>query len=480
VSSINDLRPHFPDPVQCAMGAIELRVNGRVVRIDDPPPQRTLLDELRDRGLTGAKEGCAEGECGACTVLMVRPAAPGGDATASEYRAINSCLMFLPMAAGQEIVTVEGLAQDGRQVAAQTAMAAAGGSQCGYCTPGFVMSLVAEHYRPSRTGPVDPHALGGNLCRCTGYRPIRDAALSLGDAPDDALRARLTRTAPRIDGLRIDAFTRPTSVDACVRALTDHPDAALVAGGTDLGVESNLKRRRWPHIVSLEAIDELRGLTTDERAIDIGAAVPLTDIGRQWTGRPAAFDEWLTLFASPPIRNRATLGGNLATASPIGDGAPLLLALDAEVEIAGPAGRRTVPLADFFTAYRRTALAAGELLVRIRIPLPLPQAIRFYKVSKRRLDDISTVAAAIAIDRDRSGLVTRARLAFGGVAATPLRVRAAEDQILGRPWDDAAAGRVRDIIVRTLSPVSDHRGSKAYRLDVSASLVDRFAWECTA
>jgi xanthine dehydrogenase small subunit len=318
------------------------------------------------------------------------------------------------------------------------------------------------------------------LCRCTGYRPIRDAALSLGDAPDDGLRARLTGPAPRIDGLSLDGFTRPTSVDACVQALADHPAAVLVAGGTDLGVESNLKHKRWPHIVSLEAIYELRTVQADEHHLHIGAAVPLTDIGRQWTGRPAAFDEWLTLFASPPIRNRATLGGNLATASPIGDGAPLLLALDAALEIAGPAGRRDVPLADFFTAYRRTALAPGEMIVRVRIPLPLPQAIRFYKVSKRRLDDISTVAAAMAVDRDSSGLVNRARLAFGGVAATPLRVPGAEAEMLGRPWDDAAAARVRDVIVRTLSPMSDHRGSKAYRLDVSASLVDRFAWECTA
>jgi xanthine dehydrogenase small subunit len=462
------------------MGAIDLLVNGRAVRIDNPPAQRTLLDELRDRGLTGAKEGCAEGECGACTVVMVRPSPRAGDTTASEYRAVNSCLLFLPMAAGQEIVTVEGLAQHGRQVPAQTAMAAAGGSQCGYCTPGFVMSLVAEHYRPSRAGPIDPHALGGNLCRCTGYRPIRDAALSLGDPPDDSLRARLTLPAPRIDGLTIDGFTRPTSVDACVRALVDHPEAALVAGGTDLGVESNLKRRRWPHLVSLEAIDELRTIQVDEHRLDIGAGVALTDIARQWPGRPAAFDEWLTLFASPPIRNRATLGGNLATASPIGDGAPLLLALDAEVEIAGPAGRRRVPLSGFFTAYRRTVLAPGELIVRIGIPLPLPAVIRFYKVSKRRLDDISTVAAAMAVDRDSSGLVTRARLAFGGVAATPLRLPAAEAEMLGRPWNEAAAARVRDVIARTLSPMSDHRGSAAYRLDVSASLVDRFAWECTA
>jgi xanthine dehydrogenase small subunit len=250
-----------------------------------------------------------------------------------------------------------------------------------------------------------------------------------------------------------------------------------VAGGSDLGVEANLKGRRWAHLVAVEAIAELRAFSTGADEIRIGAALPLTEIGRQWHDAPDVVREWLTLFASPPIRNRATLGGNLATASPIGDAAPLLAALDASVEIASPSGRRMVPVASFFTSYRRTALAAGEMLTAIRIPTPLPDFIRFYKVSKRRLDDISTVAAAIAVDCDRAGRVTRAALAYGGVAATPIRLTEAERALAGEVWNAGATERVERIIERTLTPMSDHRGSKAYRLEVAKSLVRKFWWE---
>jgi xanthine dehydrogenase small subunit len=465
---------------------IEFTLNGRPVSIAAPAPQWTLLDELRERGLTGAKEGCAEGECGACTVVVV--AGRTGDAAAgSEYRAINSCLMFLPMAAHQEIHTIESLAVDGRLAEAQQAMAAAGGSQCGYCTPGFVMSLFAEQYRPGRTGPCDVHALAGNLCRCTGYRPIRDAALTLGPPPDDRFRDRMTRPAPELGSFSIDGFSRPSTVDECVAALVRDPAAVLVAGATDLGVEANLKARRWPHLISLEGIAELRDVTAGPLhgsrpayAVRIGAAASLTDIGRRWRERPAAVDEWLTLFASLPIRNRATLGGNLATASPIGDAAPLLLALDATLDIAGPQGRRRMPLASFFIGYRRTALGPGELLVSIEIPAPLPQFLRFYKIAKRRFDDISTVAAAMAVDCDATGRVRRARFAFGGVAATPVRLTEAERAVTGELWNGDAVTRVQGIIDRTLSPMSDHRGSKEYRLQVSHSLVEKFWWERTA
>lgn len=455
--------------------SIEFLLNGRNVRIESPPPHRMLLDELRERGLTGAKEGCAEGECGACTVVLVGTAGVG-----SEYRAINSCLMFLPAAADHEIHTVESLAAGGRLAEAQEAMAAAGGSQCGYCTPGFVMSLFAEHYRPDRTGPCDPHALAGNLCRCTGYRPIRDAALSLGSPPDDPFRARLARPAPALGTVGIDGFSRPATVQECLAILARDPTATLVAGATDLGVESNLKGRRWPHLVSVERIGEMLDVTETENGMRIGAAVPLAEIGRRWRAAPAALGNWLTLFASPPIRNRATLGGNLATASPIGDAAPLLLALDATVHIAGPAGRRDLPLSSFFTAYRRTALQTGELIVSVEVPTPLPGILRFYKASKRRLDDISTVAAAMAVTLDPSGRVARARFAFGGVAATPVRLIEAENAVTGQSWNHGAVARAQRVIEQTLTPMSDHRGSKEYRLQVSSSLIEQFWWERTA
>jgi xanthine dehydrogenase small subunit len=214
--------------------------------------------------------------------------------------------------------------------------------------------------------------------------------------------------------------------------------------------------------------------------VRIGAALPLADIGRRWTTAPPVLRKWLSLFASPPIRNRATLGGNLATASPIGDAAPLLLALDAIVDVAGPGGRRSVPIASFFTGYRRTALQPGELLTAVAIPKPLPKTIRFYKIAKRRLDDISTVAAAMAVEDTAGPRVRRARFAFGGVAATPVRVTEAEDAVTGHAWNEAAVARVQEIIGRTLTPLSDHRGSREYRLSVSQSLVQKFWWEARA
>jgi xanthine dehydrogenase small subunit len=447
----------------------EFILNGRQVSVEDEC-QGTLLDFLRGRGLTGAKEGCAEGECGACAVALVAEHGAG----ASTYRAVNSCLMPLALAAHHEIYTVESLAEGGRLAPVQQVMAEAGGSQCGYCTPGFVMSLMTEQYRPGRSGPCDPLAMAGNLCRCTGYRPIRDAALALGPAPPGALRDRLDQPAPRIGAVSSPGFSRPSTVDDWVAALAEHPAATLIAGGTDLGVEWNLHHLRWTHLISLEAIDELRAFSETNDSVMLGAALPLSDIGRLWTNAPSVVHEWLTLFASPLIRNRATLGGNLATASPIGDAAPLLLALDAIVHAAGPEGRRTIPLSSFFVGYRKTALRPGEILTTVEIPKPLPAFVRFYKVAKRRLDDISTVAAAMALDWDNGGTIRRARFAFGGVAATPLQLVEAEAAVVGTPWNEAAVERVQQIIGRTLTPMSDHRGSKEYRLEVSKSLVGKF------
>ena len=454
----------------------EFLLNSRPVSLQGTETHATLLDFIRERGLTGAREGCAEGECGACTVVLVADRDCG-----SEYRAINSCLMLAPMAAGQEIYTVEALAEDGRLAEAQQAMAAAGGSQCGYCTPGFVMSMFAEQYRPMRSGPCDPYELGGNLCRCTGYRPIRDAARSLGPAPAGSFRDRLSRPAPQLDAVEYQArgarFSRPASIDACLSILAGEPEARLISGGTDLVVESNLRLRRWPHLVSLEAIPELRRFSETEQAVTIGAAMPLSEIAAHWANAPEVFHKWLRLFASPPLRNRATLGGNLATASPIGDSAPLLLALDAAVQVVSRQGRRVVPLHAFFTGYRRTSLAHDEIIAAVEIPKPFPEFVRFYKVAKRRMDDISTVAAAMAMDWDRTGRIALARFAFGGLAAVPLRVIAAEEAVLGRRWNDAAVERVQTVFERTLQPISDHRGSADYRIAVAKSLAAKFLWE---
>jgi xanthine dehydrogenase small subunit len=471
--------------------AVEFVLNGRPVSAHPEWPQMTLLDFLRANGLTGAKEGCAEGECGACAVAVVaadpRPAAgaaaptPGLPADErAAYRVVNSCLMFLPMAAGHEIYTVESLAANGELADAQRLMAAAGGSQCGYCTPGFVMSLFVEQYRPDRAGRCDPLATAGNLCRCTGYRPIRDVALALGRPPAGPFADRLRHPAPRIAAMSVDGFERPATVEECVRLLAAHGGGRIVAGGTDLGVESNIRGDRWPQLISVEAIAELRAFDDSDGAVTIGAALPLADIGRRWSQAPPVIHEWLALFASPPIRNRATLGGNLATASPVGDAAPLLAALDARLHAAGRGGRRAIAIDAFFTGYRKTVLRPDEILTGIEIPKPLPQFLRFYKIAKRAVDDISAVAAALCIDRDDGGLVRRARFAFGGVAATPLRVVAAEEAVAGHAWDAAAVARVQQVLDRTLRPLSDQRGSAGYRLEVSKSLIEKFWWESRA
>jgi xanthine dehydrogenase small subunit len=451
---------------------IAFTLNGQPAVARNLPPTATLLDFVRSQGLTGSKEGCAEGECGACTVLMVQPAPNGG----SQFVPFNSCLMLLPMAAGQEIYTVESLARDGCLSESQQAMVDQAGSQCGYCTPGFVVSLFAEQYRPGRTTPCDPHALSGNLCRCTGYRPIRDAALALGPAPSGPFLDRLQDPAPCLEPVaylhKSAQFYRPTSLAECQNLVAMHKDAQFIAGATDLAVESNLRDRRWPTLISVEAIPELRQFHDFPDAITIGAALTLTEIGERWS--PPFLKEWLNLFASPLIRNRATLGGNLATASPISDGAPLLLALDAVVQTAQSC---TIPLGSFYRSYRQTALTPGDLILSIEIPKPIRLETRFYKVAKRRTDDISTVCAAIAVTLDASSHIARARFAYGGVAATPIRALEAEQAVLGRPWNSATIQLAQQTLARTLKPMTDHRGSAEYRLAMAQSLLEKYADE---
>jgi xanthine dehydrogenase small subunit len=442
-----------------------------MVSFEGELPQTTLLDFIRSKKLTAAKEGCAEGECGACAVLFVCPSGAG-----ATYRSVNSCLVPLPAAAQCEILTVEsfGGLQD-----AQRAMAELGGSQCGYCTPGFITSMVAEHYRV-KEGACDHHALGGNLCRCTGYRPIFDALKSLGTAPDGPLKERLQKPAPLRNrfhySTRKGNFSRPANLAECFE-LAEDPAGRFVAGNTDLGIATNLRGERYAHLISVETLAELRAFVETPEAVEIGAALTLSEIAERWTSAPAVFHEWLSLFASLPIRNRATLGGNLATASPIGDSAPLLLALGADVRLVSKIGERLIPLSEFFLGYRQTALAPGELLRSIRIPKSFPEFVRFYKVAKRRMDDISTVAAGIAMTRDSSGRIETARIALRGAAATPWRATEAERVIEGTRFDRADLSGAADSLRDKLTPIGDHRGSAAYRLAIAQSLLAKFRHE---
>jgi xanthine dehydrogenase small subunit len=454
---------------------LRFKLNGRDVEASGVDPNTTLLAWLRQRGLTGTKEGCAEGECGACAVVLVRASGHGR----SRYEPVNSCLLLLGAVADHEVISVEGVARNGELHPVQEAMVRLGGSQCGYCTPGFVMSLFAEHYREGRaeTG-FDVESIAGNLCRCTGYRPIREAGRSLPmiDAADPHA-ARLTEPAPTPTPLRYEAgsrrFFRPTSLAPALQLLAEHPDAKLISGGTDLVVELNQRHTRFDTFVSLDAVSELRVFEETDEALTIGAAVTLSEIEARVGQRVPMLGELLPLFSSRLIRNRATLGGNLATASPIGDSPPVLLALGAEVGIASLAGERRLPLEQLFVGYRQTALAPGELLTTVRIPKPFPSLARFYKVSKRHHDDISTVAAAFALELDAAGTVTAARLAYGGIAATPVRAHAAEQALLGKRWSREAVDEAKAALEGAYTPMTDQRGSAGYRQAMITRLVDK-------
>ncbi|MFM9091980.1 MAG: xanthine dehydrogenase molybdopterin binding subunit [Verrucomicrobiota bacterium] len=463
-------------------------VNGRPVAAEGVDPQLTLLEFLRTRGLTGSKRGCDEGDCGACTVAVVERDADGR----TTYRAINSCLTLLPMADGREFVTVEGLASGPGAAGlhpVQAAMVAHQGSQCGYCTPGFVVSLLEGYHRE---GCGDPESINdqlcGNLCRCTGYRAIREAALAVlasrkESPPSGPLAARLT--GPAVDPPPLDhrtgqgGFHRPGSLAGLLALLQEFPDARLIAGATEIAVEVNKKFRVFPRLVSVEGIPELAVLApTAGGGWRIGGAVTLTAVEEKVAPGCPPLARMLRWFASRQVRNRATLGGNLATASPIGDSAPVLLALDAELTLTSAAGDRTVPLAAFFTGYRRTVLRPGEIIREIVLPPYAPAAgcsrrADFLKVSHRRELDISIVSAAFVVDTDAAGVVRHARLAYGGVAERPLRAAGAEAALVGRPAD-AAAEAVADALGRAFTPISDVRSGEAYRRALVTSLWRRF------
>lgn len=455
------------------MGAVTLRVNGEMLRAEGLDPHTTLLSFLRERGLTGTKEGCAEGECGACAVVLVR----AGEARPSRFEPVNSCLVLAAALDGQEVWTAEGLADGDALHPVQEAMASGGGSQCGYCTPGFVVSLFAEYYREGRDG-YDPEAISGNLCRCTGYRPIRDAARALGKpVGTDRFTARLAAPPPSVTSFAHRAgehrFHRPSTLAELFEVLADEPEARIVAGGTDVVVGINQVRDRYPSLVALDAIDALRFISREPDALVIGAGVPLSTLEHALRGELPILDELFPLFSSRLIRNRATLGGNLVNASPIGDSPPALLALDAEIVLARRDGERTVPLDGFFAGYRKTILEPGEILKAVRIPRPYPTINRFYKVSKRILDDISTVAAGFGITLADDGTVAKARLAYGGVAATPVRAHEAERALTGKPWSPETLGNAHQALEQVFTPLTDQRGSAEYRRAMVTRLLDK-------
>jgi xanthine dehydrogenase small subunit len=461
----------------------QLVVNGRTRELGEVGGHVTLLEWLRADGLTGCKEGCAEGECGACAVLVARP--DGADRT--RWVAINACLVPAAAFDQQEVVTAEGLGRPGQLHPVQREMAERGGSQCGYCTPGFICAMAAEYYRPGRgttnghrddehgANGFDLHALSGNLCRCTGYRPIRDAAYALGQPEaEDPFQARLGEPAPTAAATRTSGYVRPAGLAEVLEVLAAHPEARLVAGSTDWGVELNIRHSRAALTIGIDRIEELREFRIGPDRIDLGAALSLSEIEARLKGRVPLLAEMFPQFASRLIRNGATLGGNLGTASPIGDSPPVLLALDASLVLASAeGGEREVLLADYFTGYRQSVRRPDELIKTIRLPLPLAPVTAFHKIAKRRFDDISSVAVAYTLRLDE-GRVASVRIGLGGVAATPLRATAAEEALRGRPWTRETAAAAAEELARTGTPIGDHRASQGYRIAMLSNSLLKF------
>jgi xanthine dehydrogenase small subunit len=468
---------------------VDLTVNGHRRQLGLVPAHTTTLDWLRNNGLTGCKEGCAEGECGACAILIAQPDNDGG----TVWTSVNACLVPVAALDGQEIVTAEGLGSPEHLHPVQRELAIAGGSQCGYCTPGFACSMASEFYRAGRSedatgeaheehGPngFDLHALSGNLCRCTGYRPIRDAAYALGvpDA-DDALARRRNRPAP--DPVPTDLqstdgrFVRPAVLSDALGLLADNPTAVLAAGSTDWGVEVNIRGRREPLVIAIDRLSELRTLEFGEEFVEIGAAVSLSEAESFLDGRIPLLAELFPQFASRLIRNRATIGGNLGTGSPIGDTSPALLAMDARVVLTSLTSEREVALSEYFTGYRTSVRRPDEIIRAIRIPVPLAPITAFHKIAKRRFDDISSVAIAFALEVN-DGVVQAARIGLGGAAATPIRARDTEAVLIGKPWTGDTAHEAAAVLGGEGTPMSDHRASSEYRSSMlSQSILKLYA-----
>lgn len=471
---------------------IRFILNDEDVALDDVPATGTLLDWLRlRRRLTGSKEGCAEGDCGACTVLVGRLL--GGELV---YESVNACIRLLGSLNATHVVTVEHLAgDDGTLHPVQQALVDHHGSQCGFCTPGFVMSLYGLWLSDDRPGrPAIERALQGNLCRCTGYEPIVAAAEAVAASRPSAVfdpieRARaavkekLSAWAPgetRRLGAHGNRIIVPASVEALAEVLAAEPNATVVAGSTDVGLWVTKQMRELDPVVFINHLQDLQTIERRPAGLSIGAGVTYTQACEALCDLAPALRPLIDRIGGAQVRNMGTIGGNIANGSPIGDTPPPLIALGATLTLRSTAGRRDLPLEDYFIAYGKQDHRPGEFVESVSVPA-LPDHDRFavYKLSKRRDEDISALCGAFRVALDDAGTVTDARVCFGGMAATPKRATSVEAALVGRPWTEATVEAAAPAFDHDYTPLTDWRATAAYRLLSAKNLLLRFYLETT-
>ena len=435
---------------------ITFHLNGEEVVLEDLDPSATLLDFLREeRGLTGTKEGCNEGDCGACTVMVT---------DRSGSKPLNSCILFLPQLNGKSIRTVEGAADaDGTLHPVQEAMISHHGSQCGFCTPGFVMSMVTAH----KNGATDHDVqLAGNLCRCTGYAPIVRAAEAAANQPVPQWITK--EPLPQAT----EAANIPQSTDALAQLYAAKPEARLVAGATDLGLWVTKGLRDLGEMIFLDGCEDLKQITLTDQEIRLGAMVDMNRMREAIAPLHPSYGEMIRRFASQQVRAAATLGGNIANGSPIGDNPPALIALGARLHLRQGDSRRDIAIEDFFIDYGKQDRRPGEFVEAVSIPRQ-PDRLRVYKLSKRFDQDISAVLGALNVTVS-GGLVTAARIAFGGLATTPKRANALEAALTGQPWNEASVTTAMTALAQDFTPLSDMRASAEYRLETAKNMLARY------
>ncbi|MVW75605.1 xanthine dehydrogenase small subunit [Pseudomonas xionganensis] len=451
-------------------------------------PNVTVLQYLREHvGKTGTKEGCASGDCGACTVVVGEL-----DGEKVRYRTLNSCLTFVASLHGKQLISVEDLKHEGKLHGVQQAMVDCHGSQCGFCTPGFIMSLFALQKNSNGYDKGQTlEALAGNLCRCTGYRPIIDAAEQACcqkqpdqfDAFEAETLAQLKAIAPR-ETAELNSGDKRCLLPLTVADLADlyaaNPEARLLAGGTDLALEVTQFHRELPVMIYVGHIESMKRIEITDSSIEIGAAAALSDCYEALASEYPDFGELLHRFASLQIRNQGTLGGNIGNASPIGDAPPLLIALGAQIVLRKGNTSRSLPIEDYFLDYKVTARQEAEFIEKIIVPRQqAAQTFRAYKVSKRLDDDISAVCAAVNLQIE-AGVVRDARIAFGGMAAIPKRASACEAVLSGGTFNQALIERACSALADDFTPLSDFRASKEYRLLTAQNLLRKFFLELNA